>query len=62
VTTVAMNMMTLSSPLLLERTIATGMMTSSSPLVLCFSYFNELVKLYKCYHMEKHYILSIKLI
>jgi hypothetical protein len=46
---------------LLGRTIATGMMSSSSSL-LCFSYLNELVKLYKCYQMEKHYILSLKLI
>jgi hypothetical protein len=43
-------------------TIAMGMMTSSSSSLLCFSYFKELVKLYKCYHMETHYILSFKLI
>jgi hypothetical protein len=57
-----MVMMMLSCPSLQGSTIATSMMTSSSPSVLCFSQFNELVKLYKCYQMEKYYILSLKLI
>jgi hypothetical protein len=42
--------------------IVTGMIMSSSSSLLCFCYFNELVKLYKCYQMKKHYILSLKLI
>jgi hypothetical protein len=36
--------------------------TNKSKSLLCFSYFNELVNLYKYYQMEKHYILSHKLI
>jgi hypothetical protein len=32
---------------------AAGMKMSSSLSLLCFCYFNELVKLYKCYQMEK---------
>jgi hypothetical protein len=32
---------------------AAGMMMSCSLSLLCFSYFDELVKLYKCYQMEK---------
>jgi hypothetical protein len=43
-TTVAMGMMMSSFPSLLGSKVATGTLTSSHPSLLCFSYFNELVK------------------
>jgi hypothetical protein len=48
-TTVATNMIMSSCLLLLGSTVATGMLTSSCSSLLCFSYFNELVKSLKMY-------------
>jgi hypothetical protein len=60
-TIVATGVMMSSCPSLLGCTIARGMETLASSWLLYFPYFNELVKLYKCDQMEKHYILSLKL-